>query len=88
LAEAMACGLPVVAARLAGITTDLVTDGVEGRLIEGHDPDEYARVLSEVLRHPQELDRMGAAARRRIAQEFDLSRIVDQYAQLYRRQSD
>jgi glycosyltransferase involved in cell wall biosynthesis len=83
MSEAMACGLPVVAAWLNGITTDLVDDNVEGRLVAGHDPQDYARILIELCQDPEQLERMGKAARRRIEQECDLRQIVPQYAQLY-----
>jgi glycosyltransferase involved in cell wall biosynthesis len=88
MAEAMASGLAVVAADLPGITSDLADDGVEGRLIRGHRADDYARVLIGLCQDPQVLRRMGRAARRRIELEFDLPRIVAQYAQLYEQLSD
>jgi glycosyltransferase involved in cell wall biosynthesis len=83
MAEAMACGLPVITARLPGITTDLADDGREGRLIDSHDPHAYAQILIDLCRRPNELARMGCAARQRMIREFDLNQIAPQYAQLY-----
>jgi glycosyltransferase involved in cell wall biosynthesis len=83
MAEAMASGLPVVARHLPGITTDLADDGVEGRLLDSNDPQDYARVLVELCRQPDLLGKMGRAARQRMAREFDLNLIAPQYAQLY-----
>jgi glycosyltransferase involved in cell wall biosynthesis len=83
LAESMASGLPVVASRLPGVTTDLVDDGVEGRLIDGHDPRSYAEALVELLERPAVLDRMGSLARQRMEREFNLDHVVRQYASLY-----
>ena len=40
--ESEACGTPVVAARVGGLPT-AVADGVSGVLVDGHDPDEWAR---------------------------------------------
>lgn len=84
LAEAMACGLPVLASCLDGITTDLVRDGREGRLIAGHEPADYARALRELLGDSALLAQMGRSARRRIEDQFALDGIVERYAVLYR----
>jgi glycosyltransferase involved in cell wall biosynthesis len=83
VAEAMGCGLPVLASRLEGITTDLVDDGVEGRLIVGHDVDDYAAALLELLSDSVRLEQMGIAGRRRVEAEFDLHKIAPQYVRLY-----
>ena len=54
--EAAACGLPVVAAAVGGLTT-LVEHGRTGYLVEGRDPDRYADHLVALLS-----DRDGRAA--------------------------
>ncbi len=46
--EAQACGTPVVAAAVGGLTT-AVADGVSGTLVEGHDPADYADALTRYL---------------------------------------
>lgn len=46
--EAQACGTPVVAAAVGGLTT-AVTDGVTGTLVEGRDPVEYAAAIRPYL---------------------------------------
>jgi glycosyltransferase involved in cell wall biosynthesis len=83
VAEAMACGLPVVASRLPGITTDLIEDGVEGQLVDGFDPSDYARALKRLLANPRELEAMSHAARQRIEREFGLPHVITAYARLY-----
>jgi D-inositol-3-phosphate glycosyltransferase len=52
--EAQACGTPVVAARVGGLRT-AVRDGVSGLLVDGHDPDEWARVLAGLVTSPARL---------------------------------
>jgi D-inositol-3-phosphate glycosyltransferase len=46
--EAAACGTPVVAANVGGLRY-VVEDGVTGYLVEGRDPDAYARLVEHVL---------------------------------------
>jgi D-inositol-3-phosphate glycosyltransferase len=49
--EAQACGTPVVAARVGGLST-AVSDGVTGILVDGHDPDDYASAVHRLLTDP------------------------------------
>ena len=49
--EAAACGTPVVAAAVGGLTT-LVDDGVTGFLMDGRTPAEWAAAIEIVLRDP------------------------------------
>jgi D-inositol-3-phosphate glycosyltransferase len=46
--ESQATGTPVVAAAVGGLQT-AVADGTSGLLVAGHDPDDYARVLADLL---------------------------------------
>jgi D-inositol-3-phosphate glycosyltransferase len=46
--EAAACGTPVVAANVGGLRY-VVEDGVTGYLVEGRDPDAFARLVEHVL---------------------------------------
>jgi D-inositol-3-phosphate glycosyltransferase len=59
--EAQACGTPVVAAAVGGLTTAVV-DGVTGVLVPGHDPTDYARALATVLDDTVLRDTMGTKA--------------------------
>lgn len=64
--EAAACGIPVVAASVGGLTT-IVQDGETGFLVEGRDPVDFARPLSAILDDRDLALRLGrrAAARSR-----------------------
>ena len=62
--EASACGIPVVASAVGGLTT-LVDDGRTGFLVEGRDPADYAAPLAKLLAHPEEAASMGAAGAER-----------------------
>jgi glycosyltransferase involved in cell wall biosynthesis len=84
IAEAMAVGLPVVVARLEGVTTDIIRSEDEGLLLTDHDPETYANALSRLLRNPALMNRMGNAARARATSQFDLDTVAQRFAQLYR----
>jgi D-inositol-3-phosphate glycosyltransferase len=59
--ESAACGTPVVAAAVGGLTT-LVEDGWTGLLVEGHDVDAFARAAAKVLDDPSQAAAMSANA--------------------------
>lgn len=59
-AEAAACGLPVLMARI-GVAEQLIEEGVSGFLVD-HDPLQIADRLSELVTDPQRRRRMGERA--------------------------
>jgi D-inositol-3-phosphate glycosyltransferase len=59
--EAQACGTPVIAAAVGGLTT-VVRSGVSGVLVDDHDPETWAKALDQVVHHPILLDRLRAGA--------------------------
>jgi D-inositol-3-phosphate glycosyltransferase len=73
--EAQACGTPVVAAAVGGLTT-AVADGTSGLLVDGHDPEQWAKILGETLRSPGELARLAGNARAQ-AERFSWDRTTD-----------
>jgi D-inositol-3-phosphate glycosyltransferase len=62
--EAAACGTPVVASAVGGMTT-LVEHGRTGYLVESGDVTSFAHYLAEVLSDPRKAAAMGAAAAER-----------------------
>ena len=70
LAEAMACGLPVVGTRLPGIE-EVVRDHETGRLVPPDDPAALADALAEVLEQPDRTTHLGARARAWVVEHFD-----------------
>jgi D-inositol-3-phosphate glycosyltransferase len=84
--EAQACGTPVVAARVGGLT-HAVGDGTTGVLVDQRDPAAYAAAVASLLDSPRRLAAMGvAAARFAGAHGWDrtASRLLDVYAELTR----
>jgi glycosyltransferase involved in cell wall biosynthesis len=65
--EAAACGLPMITTREAG---DVVRDGVEGIIVRPGDVDAIAAGIEHLYRHPDIVQRMGAAARQRVVENF------------------
>jgi D-inositol-3-phosphate glycosyltransferase len=59
--EAQACGTPVVAAAVGGLRT-AVRDGLSGVLVDGHDPDGWARVLAGLASSPARLAELSRGA--------------------------
>jgi D-inositol-3-phosphate glycosyltransferase len=59
--EAQACGTPVVAAAVGGLRT-AVRDGFSGVLVDGHDPEVWARVLSGLVASPARLAELSRGA--------------------------
>ena len=59
--EAQACATPVVAASVGGLRY-VVQDGVGGFLVEGHDPEDHANRLLQILRDSELAAALGAGA--------------------------
>ncbi len=59
--EAAASGTPVVAQRVTGLA-EAVADGVSGRLVDGRDPAEWARVIRRLLGDPEAAASLSATA--------------------------
>jgi glycosyltransferase involved in cell wall biosynthesis len=83
LLEAMRCGLPVVATSVGGVP-DAVEEGVTGRLVAPGDPGQLGDRLGELLADAEVRARFAAAAAVRAATRFDVERMVDEVAELYR----
>ena len=71
LVEAMASGVPVVATKISGIP-ELITDGIDGLLVNEHDPAALAGAIERVLIDSELAEQLGRAGRRRVEREFDL----------------
>ncbi len=80
--EAMASGLPVVAARVGG-NGELVVDERTGRLVPPGDVDALAAALAGMAADPAAAAAMGRAGRQRVVQHFSLSAMVAAYQALY-----
>ena len=81
--EAMACGTPVLAARVGGLTS-IIQDGVNGYLLPWRCPEAFAAKIDLVLTDEALRRSLGVAARKR-AQRFRWSVVTAELDALYRR---
>lgn len=84
IAEAFACGLPVLASRL-GAMEEIVEDGVSGLHFIPGDADDLACKARWAYEHPQEIRRMGGRARieyvNKYTPEANYQRLMEIYAE-------
>lgn len=83
IAEAMACGKPVIAADTGG-ASELFASGVEGIAITPGQPELLAGVIADLVLDSEKRRRMGTAARVAAEQRFDRSRLGPALASVYR----
>jgi glycosyltransferase involved in cell wall biosynthesis len=81
--ESMALGLPFVGSRYAGIP-DLVTDGVDGLLVEHGDARAWARAIERLLDEPGLAARLGSAARTKVLESYTFERTLERTEAVYR----
>jgi glycosyltransferase involved in cell wall biosynthesis len=79
----MASGLTVIATRVGG-NSELVEEGLTGRLVPPTDSNAIATRILDYLHHPDVLRRHGRAGRNRVERRFSLDRMVADYDRLYR----
>lgn len=82
-AEAMACGLPIVATTVGGIP-ELITSGKEGILVNPDEPGLVRAAIEQMLSDDTARIEMGKAGRQRIEDRYTWSRIADQYLEIYK----
>ena len=78
LGEAMAAGLPVIAADCDFGPADMVEHGRSGLLVQGEDPAALARAMADLMADPLARSRMGAAAAEAMAR-FRPAHILKQW---------
>ncbi len=82
LMEAMACGLPVVTSRIAGIQ-ELVQDQVSGYVVPPGRADLVADAVAALAADPTRRAAFGAAGRATVCEQFDITKIGPAIAQLH-----
>jgi len=80
--EAMACGVPVLATAVGGLT-DTVAEGVTGDLVPPRNADVLAVKLRELLADPVKRKSYGAAGRARVESRYAWDRIAEDTVRVY-----
>ncbi len=81
--EALAAGRPVVATDVGGVP-DVVTEGVDGFLVEQGDTEALAERLARLAEDPELRRTMGEAGRERMLPRYAVTRLIDDIDRLYR----
>ncbi|HDS83810.1 MAG TPA: glycosyltransferase family 4 protein [Phycisphaerales bacterium] len=84
LAEAMACGVPVVALDAPGVR-EVVQDGVNGYLLSDENSLSFARAMEKYVNLSSEQKREFAAQARQTADAFSLDKCITKLLTVYRR---
>lgn len=82
--EAMSCGVPIVATRVAA-SPELLGEGSAGLLIPPRHPEALAEALRKFAQKPDLRSSLGRAGRRRVEDRYSISLMVESYGGLYTR---
>jgi len=80
--EAMAHGLPIIAPDVGGLG-EIIEDGVQGFLVKGRNPQDFADRCVRLYKDEQLRRQMGVAARDRMKAVFSHHRMAQNYYDLY-----
>ena len=83
VAEALLCGLPVIATRVGAIP-EMITHGVSGILVEPNDPGAIAAALGDFIRRRYPLAEMAQLGKQQVAEKYDIKKTAAAYVSLYR----
>lgn len=83
MAEAMACGIPVISTPFIGLSEDF---GVPGShyVLSNPDPVDLADEITRVFASPRFRDHLGNRARKWVERTQDLNGVLDRYTEIYR----
>ena len=87
LAEAMACGVPVVGSR-SGAIPEIVEDGVTGLLVTPRDATSFADAIEKLARDEKLRRQMGASGLARVREKFSLEIDAENTLRIYDALSD
>lgn len=81
--EALSAGKPIVATRVGGVP-ELVHDRESGLLVPPGNPQALSEAMRRMMEMPgEQRKRMGEAGRAHIRKEYDMTRVVEQWEDLF-----
>jgi glycosyltransferase involved in cell wall biosynthesis len=80
--ESMVCGTPVVASNVGGIP-EIITNEVDGLLVEPGNPDMLAKTIERLLSDESLRDLLGQRAKSKIANKFSWQNNISKYLKCY-----
>ena len=80
--EAMSCGTPCVVSDIPS-NRELLSDS-EALFARPRVPEEYAGLVSQILHHPDLIERLGTSTRRRVLSRFTWDHVGDRYEAMLR----
>lgn len=83
LMEAMACGKPVIGPDIPAVA-EYITNGINGVLIEPHNPESIAEALNDLLSNPGRAEKIARHGIKTI-KEYSLDKTVSHYIELVNR---
>lgn len=83
LMEAMAMGIPCIATTLEGVQ-ELIENKIDGLLCPPADVRALIQTMAQLMDAPALRRELGAAGRRRVAKEYDISRNINQLSEVFR----
>lgn len=81
--EAMACRTPPIAPA-HGAFPEIITNGIDGKLVPPHDPDALAKVLIDVDTNPEGFDELGVGGRATYQRRFTPNSGIARLLEIYR----
>ena len=83
IVEAMAAGLPVVATASEG-ASEIIDDGITGKLVPADDPETLAKAITDLLDDPLERSRLARNAVLAARERYSLARMASETERVYR----
>jgi len=82
LLEAMAAKKAIIATKVGAIP-DVLTNGLNGILVEPENAEQIYNAINKLLNHPHLIHTLGENAYRRIRERFDILNTIKQYEEVY-----